>query len=300
MRSNGGRIGAGKRSEIWRSAHGTGVLALLRRPRVAAKLRLEMSAQVPMLFVTWQAPESRRIFPIARVMRLPGGQYEWAYVRAVSEAEQHGFRGLPGYEELDRVSVSAELPASFAHRLPPRGRRRPAGTVPANDRFDPAPITLLVPTGPGQSERLEVFAPPLPAARGRAFGAFAARGIGRIPGSEAAIESLTPHAALSLRAEPDNPYNPRAILILHGTTPIGHVPDYLANELGEALGERAASTVADALRVEVLSAERINHPPAAPIYSVLCGYECSAELGARLFRSPRYEPRSAEAFRLSQ
>jgi hypothetical protein len=252
-----------------------------------------------MLFVTWQAPESRRIFPVARVMRLPDGRYEWAYVRAVSEAREHGFAGLPGYERIDRVSVSPELPALFAHRVPPRGRRRPAGTAPANDRFDPAPITLLVPIGPGTNERLEVFAPPLPASRGKAFGAFMARGVGRIPGSEAALDSLQAHTALSLRSEPDNLYNPRAVLILQGPTPIGHVPDYLVNELAEALGESSGhgSDVAEALRVEVLSVERIQHPPAPPIYNVLCGYECSAQLGARLFRSARYEPVAAEAFR---
>ena len=264
-----------------------------------------MSAHVPMLFVTWQAPESRRIFPVARVLRLPDGRYEWAYVRAVAEAREHGFAGLPGYEQLDQVSVTPELPALFAHRVPARGRRRPAGTAPANDRFDPAPITLLVPTGPGMQERLEVFAPPLPAASGKAFGAFVARGVGRIAGSEAAIESLAPRTPLGLRAEPDNVYNPRAVLLLHAGTPIGHVPDYLANELAEALGSgaergdvRVPSDVDGALGVEVLSSDRIHHPPAAPLYNVLCGYECSAALGARLFRSARYEPVAASASRL--
>lgn len=259
-----------------------------------------MSARVLMLFVTWQAPESRRIFPVARVMRLPDGRYEWAYLRAVSEARGHGFVGLPGYEQIDRVSVSPELPALFAHRLPARGRQRAAGTAPANDRFDPAPITLLVPTGPGKVERLEVFAPPLPASRDKAFGAFVARGVGRVPGSEAAIESLEPRARLSLRPEPDNPYNPRAVLILHAGTPIGHLPDYLANELAEALGAGSEQGVSEAVRVEVLSAERINHPPAAPIYHVLCGYECSGALGERLFRSARYAPVAPEAFRVGE
>lgn len=251
-----------------------------------------------MLFVTWQSPESRRIFPVARVMRLPDGRYEWAYVRAVSEAQEHGFAGLPGYERIDQVSVSAELPALFAHRLPARGRRRPPGSAPANDSFDPAPITLLVPIGPGSYERLEVFAPPLPASRGQVFGAFVARGVGRIPGSEAALERLEAHAALSLRAEPANPYNPRAVLILHAGTPIGHVPDYLANELAEWLGTGSGRglDVAAALRVEVLNVERIQAATGTLIYNVLCGYECSAALGSRLFRSARYEPVAAGAF----
>jgi hypothetical protein len=252
-----------------------------------------------MLFVTWQAPESRRIFPIARVMRRPTGDYEWAYVRAVAEAQAHGFAGLPGHDDIGAVSVSPELPALFAYRVPARGRRRAAAPQPANDQFDPTPITLLVPVGPGTNERLEVFAPPLPAPFGKAWGVFVARGVGRVPGSDSAVPLLGPHDRLLLRPEPDNPYNPRALLILReDSTAIGYVPDYLANELVEALaadarsggGAPAANAVAGALSVEVQSAERVNHPPASPIYNVLCRYTCSAELGARLFGSERYQP----------
>jgi hypothetical protein len=271
-----------------------------------------------MLFVTWQAPESRRIFPIARVLRRPSGEYEWAYVRAVDEARAHGFEGLPGYENLGAVSVSRELPAPFAHRVPARGRRRAATAPrPANDQFDPTPITLLVPTGPGRFERLEVFAPPAPAPLGKAWGVFVARGVGRLPGSEAAVARLSPHQPLLVRAERDNPYNPRALLLLREDgTPIGYAPDYLANELGEALALEAAvphaggaadagraarssvEAVRDALRIEISSAERVNHPPAAPLYNVLCRYTCSAGLGARLFRSERYQPIALEAWQV--
>jgi hypothetical protein len=260
-----------------------------------------MSAPLHMVFVTWQAPESRRIFPVARVLRLPDGRYEWAYLRAVEEARAHGFAGLPGYEALDRVSVGGDLPALFAHRVPARGGRRPAGGQrAANDSFDPAPITLLVPVGAGQSERLEVFAPPLPAPLGKFWGVFAARGVGRIPGTEAALESLVPHEPLRLRAEPRNPYNPRALLIVRADeTPIGHVPDYFANELAERAGPNEAASPASEgeLRVELASSERVTHPPAAPIYHVLCRYTCGAALGARLFRSDRYQPLAREAHR---
>jgi hypothetical protein len=271
-----------------------------------------------MLFVTWQAPESRRIFPIARVMRRTTGEYEWAYVRAVAEARAHGFAGLPGYDDIDAVSVSRELPALFAHRVAARGRRRTAAAAPAdairpaNDQFDPTPITLLVPVGPGITERLEVFAPPLPAPFGKAWGVFVARGVGRIPGSEAAVERVAPHAPLSLRPEPDNPVSPHALLILsEDETAIGYVPEYLASELAEALAPAVRamtpgkSTVAPAihpstraLRVEALSSERVNHPPASPIYNVLCRYTCSAELGAVLFRSERYQPVALAAERI--
>jgi hypothetical protein len=255
-----------------------------------------------MLFVTWQAPETRRIFPVARVLRLPDGRYEWAYLRAVEEARAHGFAGLPGYEELETVRVGSDLPALFAHRVPARGgRRSPGAQRAANDSFDPAPITLLVPVGAGRNERLEVFAPPLPAPLGKFWGVFAARGVGRIPGTEAALESLVPHEALRLRAEPLNPYNPRALLIVRADeTPLGYVPDYFVNELAEwaaPLEEAARGSTDRELRVELASSERVTHPPAAPLYSVLCRYTCGALLGARLFRSDRYQPLAREAHR---
>jgi hypothetical protein len=256
-----------------------------------------MSSGVHCLFVTWQAPESRRFFPVARVMRRPGGEYEWAYVQAVAQAQSHGFAGLPGYEELDRVVRSPEPPGLFAHRVPMRGRRRPASAgqtplpPPANDSFDPAPITLLVPVGAGRNERLEVFAPPLPGPRGRYWGVFAARGVGRVPGTEDAVARLEPHQPLRMRREPDNPVNPHALLLSNAEgVPIGYVPDYLANELAVVLEAPAAGRAGlGEVLVTVQSAERLNHPPAEPIYGVLCQYTCPAELGERLFRSASYQ-----------
>jgi HIRAN domain-containing protein len=262
-----------------------------------------MSTRLALLIVTWQA-ETRRYFPVGRVLRLPDGRYEWAYVRAVEEARAHGFSGLPGYEAIEQVSVGADLPAFFAHRLPARGSRRSlAGSAAANDSFDPAPITLLVPAGAGRSERLEVFAPPLPAPFGKYWGVFSARGVGRIPGSEAALESLVPHEPLRLRPEPQNPYNPRALLIERADeTAIGYVPDDLANELAEAgaaLEAVPAGSADGAFRVELASSERVTHPPVNPIYAVLCRYTCGAALGTRLFRSERYQPLASEAHRPS-
>jgi hypothetical protein len=258
------------------------------------------------LFVTWQAPESRRFFPIARVMRRSGGEYEWAYLRAVSEALGHGFTGLPGYEDLDRVVRSSEPPALFAHRVPARGRRRPPSAgqqpfapQPANDSFDPAPITLLVPAGAGRYERLEVFGPPLPGSRGQYWGVFVARGVGRVPGAADVVSRLEPREVLGVRSEPDNPVNPSALLLSRADgTPVGYVPDYLANEVAAALeagpGVLAVAGTApgEGLRVEVQSAERVNQPPADPIFHVLCQYSCAQALGERLFHSERYQARA--------
>jgi hypothetical protein len=240
---------------------------------------------IQMLFVAWQHPETRRVFPVARLRLLATGQYELVYVRAVSEACMHGFPGLPGFEDLERRYVSRELPAIFARR-PLRGR----SSVDAG--IDAAPISLFVPLSDGAVMRLEAFAPPLPessAAAAKHWGVFAARGVGRIPGTDAAVESLAARELLELCAEPDNPLNPSALLLLRADrTPIAYVPDYLANEIAAAGGGPSA------LRIEVVRKQRLNHPPAAPIYQVLCRYTCAAAIGRKLFHSPAYAPVAAK------
>jgi hypothetical protein len=255
---------------------------------------------VPRLFVAWQEPESRRIYPIARLLRLPSGKYELAYIRAVAQAQANGFAGLPGLEDLEQVMVSSELPELFERR-PPKRRLRPAPQQVSDpaaaelsaESLDAAPIILRVPGANGGTNlRLEVFAPPLPATGGRFWGAFVARGVGRAPGSADAIEQLAPEERLTLVAEPENAYNPRAVLITRADqTAIGYLPDYLANELGEA-GSGPAP-----LEVQVQRSERVTFPPAPAIYQVTCRYTCPAPLGRALFRSEHYQPVSPRAFR---
>src|SRR5262245_23844405 len=91
-------------------------------PRLYSELRSRMLPLVRTLFVAWQEPESRRIYPVARLTRRRNGEYELRYIGAVWAAREQGFRGLPGLEEIEAVHVSAELPAVFGSR-PVRRRR---------------------------------------------------------------------------------------------------------------------------------------------------------------------------------
>jgi hypothetical protein len=254
---------------------------------------------VSSLFVTWQAPESRRIYPVARLMRVASGELELAYIRAALEAQRQGFAGLPGYEDLTQVYSSPELPALFESRRASRGRRvhlegelQPAAE-PANDVLDAAPVTVFVPRQTGAPpERLQVFAPPLPGVAGRYWGVFVVSGVGRVPGSTEQVERLVANEKLALVPEPGNAYNPNALLVERATGPaIGYAPDYLANELARVPDAAAG------LGVYVLAVHRINFAPAPPLYQVTCRYECDAKLGRALFHSTAYEPLSPRAFR---
>jgi hypothetical protein len=258
-----------------------------------------MTSAVSSLFVSWQAPESRRIYPIARLMRLPSGEFEFAYIRAAREAERQGFAGLPGFEALAEVYLSPDLPRLFETRPVSRGRRVPLQGEfepfqgPANDALDAAPITVFVPRAAGAPpERLEAFAPPLPGPAGTYFGVFVIRGVGRIPGSAELVEQLAASEALRLEPEPNNAYNPRALLVTRADgAPLGYAPDYLVNELSLIPNASAG------LDVHLLAAHRLNFPPADPLYQVTCHYQCDDRVGRALFHSPAYEPLSPKAFR---
>lgn len=261
-----------------------------------------MTPLVRTLFIAWQDPDSRRIFPVARLTRRRSGEYELRYIAAVRAAVQQGFAGLPGFEDLEALHVSAELPEIFRERPAPRRRvpSEPLGSSnpPAQGRraqelsgelLDATPITLFVRRRRGDApERLEAFAPPLRAPDGRRWGVFEARGVGRVQESAEVLAALAEQERVCLQAERDNPYNPQALLITRRDgTRLGYVPDYLANELA-AVGGRP-----EQLELEVIEARRVTFAPAPPVYRVLCRYTCSAELGRLLFTSESYRPASA-------
>jgi HIRAN domain len=251
-----------------------------------------MTPIVRSLFVAWQEPESRRIFPVARLSRRRSGEYELRYIGAVWAAREHGFLGLPGFEELEDIHVTPGLPELFAQRSAPRRRSAPADpSVLAGEQLDAAPITLFVRRQQGgPSERLEAFAPPLRAPDGRRWGVIEARGVGRSPGSAELPPTLVPGEALQLRPEPDNPYNPHALRILRADgSHVGYAPDYFVNELA-AVGGRA-----EQIELSLSEVQRVTFAPAPIVYRVSCRYVCPLELGRALFTSDSYRPVSPRA-----
>ncbi len=52
---------------------------------------------------------------------------------------------------------------------------------------------------------------------------------------DVAFPELQPGTALTLRAQPDNPYDPDAIEILHGAWKLGYVPRYCNRQLSQLI-----------------------------------------------------------------
>ncbi len=240
------------------------------------------------LFVAWQDAESRRIVPIARLLRV-GGEYEFAYVGAVEQARALGFGPLLAFPDISEVYRSKALPPLLSNRLMPKSRPEFPDYVGQLDLSEETaePFTVLARSGGRRTtDRLEVFAP-LASLGDESEGLFLVRGIRHVPGAEAALEQLAPGAPLRIMADVHNEVNPAALLLrCEEKRLVGFVPDYLANELASAGAQ---------LRSLSLSVVKVNPPPAPVHHRLLCRLRCGNALGDRLFRGEAYRPLSARA-----
>lgn len=240
------------------------------------------------LFIAWQEPDSRRILPIARLLKHNGG-YEFAYINAVEEATRLGFHPLLTFPDLDGVYVTEMLPPLLTNRLMPRTRPDFAGYVGelglSVEQAEPFAV-LARSGGRRETDSLEIFAAPLQCANGYE-GFFLARGVRHLPESEAALASQKPGDRLFVMADVQNETNPAALLLRTGPKhAVGYVPDHLANELHDA--------GADLTTVRI-TVSQVNAPPAPQLHRLLCHFNCPTTLGEKLYQGRRYHPLSARA-----
>jgi len=245
----------------------------------------------PALFVNWQDESSRRIFPVGRLVLLQNGSYEFAYIAAARDAQKFGFAPFQSFPDFEHVYVAAELPAFFRNRLLQPGRPDYPQYLQelGLESRSATPVEILARSGGRRvTDPLEVFAELVP--HGDRFEThFFVRGTRYQPGAEEAIATLRPGDELHLQHEPTNAFNPKAHLLLcHDRRAIGHVPDYLVDNLRE-LVEHDPS-----LKVEVV---RVNPMPAPSQQRLLAKLDVSST-APRPHRGPRFEPISPLAVRL--
>jgi hypothetical protein len=238
------------------------------------------------LFVSWRDPEVGSISPIGRLIRRigPGGEhYSFAYLKMAENLPR--FQPLPGLGDLHRRFDSDRLFAVFANRVMPRSRPDYdllASRVDLGGDADP--FEVLARTGGRRAtDRIEVFAGPERTADGQSCVLFFARGVRHVEGAADAVASLRPGEHLRLVDDPDNEYNPHAVLLrMSDGRQVGWVPDYLVQHVHELRQLNGTDPI--------VVVEHVNDTTVAPHMRLLCRLQAPWPHGYVPFSGPEFQP----------
>ena len=241
----------------------------------------------PTLFVSWRSPTTRAILPIARVrFRGTDRRYEFAYIHAAVDAQGQGFRPFLEFPRFDDLYVSDRPFPLLANRLMPPSRPDHKSWLTALGLpADAHPMEILARTGgERQTDQIELFPVPVPAADGCYLTHCLLRGVRHMPApaTEERIARLCPAELLTVRPEPDNPADPAAALV--GTADgvdIGYLPKYLTGDAWRLRRDCGTLTVA---------VGRVNPPPAGPHHRVLLRIVACWPADFRPFAELKFQP----------
>ena len=243
-----------------------------------------MSSSIRRLYVTWRNP-SGSMLPVGLLSQHfdgDGPSYEFVYLKLAEQSDT--FEPLPGLPDLHRRYRSSRLFPVFANRQMPRERPDYDAFVTRLDldvEADPFEV-LARSEGRRATDRIEVFAAPTRSGD-QLVTLFFARGIRHLEGATEAIETLSEGDHLVLVDEPDNEFNPRAIL-LNTTTDrvVGHAPDYLVDTI-----HQLRDLGAEPLDVTV---EHVNDSRTAPHMRLLCRLSAPWPNGYEPLSGPEFLP----------
>ena len=250
-----------------------------------------MSYQPPALFVAWRDPESRRIFPVGRLLRIvtPLQGYEFSYIEGAHIASEAGFQPFLAFPSFEKLYRSRELLPFFRNRVmsPSRPDYPEYIEALAMDAQTAEPMTLLAVSGGRRAtDLIEIFPDwALDADGGRIRTRLLVRGVQHVPGAEERIQQLRVDDRLECQRDVENLINPQAVkLRTEDGVDIGFVPDYLAADLSSLLQQEAEIDV----RVQ-----RVNPPPIPHHQRVLCVLSARSRVPG--FRGRTFQPISPDA-----
>jgi hypothetical protein len=238
------------------------------------------------LYVMWRHPQGS-IHPVGLLTRrVSNGSESYRFVYLKGSESLEGFLHLPGLPDLHRVYEREDLFPVFRNRQ--MSRRRPDYERYVNKLkldIDSHPFEVMARNeGRKVTDRIEVFAPPTRSTDGNLATLFFVRGIRHRDGASEALAGVQAGGFLELRDEPDNAYNPQAVLV---RTPegkdVGWVPDYLVDmlhDLRDLVGEEAVSVLA----------EHINPPDVAPSMRLICRLAAPWPDHYEPFTGPEFQP----------
>ena len=226
------------------------------------------------------------IHPVGMLTRRAIGakvSFRFVYLKAAEQLD--GFDHLPGLPDLHSVYESDHLLAVFRNRQMPRRRPDYGEYVRRLDLdIDTDPFEVMARSeGIRMTDRVEVFSYPERTPDDDLTTLFFGRGIRHIPGAAEAVTEVTAGDVLVLADEPDNPVNPRAMLICTRTVrKIGWVQNYLVGTIHE-LREFSEADVG-------IVAEHVNPPTAPPHMRLLCRLRSPWPDGYEPLSAPEFQP----------
>lgn len=237
------------------------------------------------LYAAWRHPKGliRPVGMLTRRIVDSGESYRFVYLKVAEQLEV--FELLPGLPDLHRTYESDHLFPVFRNRQMPRCRPDYGDYLARLDLdIDTDPFEVMARSeGRRMTDRIEVFAHPDRTADGGLTTLFFARGVRYIDGADAAVAEVAAGDPLDLVDEPDNPVNPRAVLLNSRTGGrVGWVPDYLVTTIHE-LREYADADVR-------IVAEHVNGPNAAPHMRLLCRLRAPWPDGYEPLSAPEFQP----------
>lgn len=178
--------------------------------------------------VAWRHPSSGRTSPIGL---LTYAQAQYTFVYLASARDVADFRPLLGFPDVAKEYRAPRLFTFFAQRV--MDPRRPDYERYLNALDLPLSASRLDVLGRSggrrKADKVQVTEEPQVTSGGETRHVFLVPGVryGSDPGAVAALADVEPGSALSLVPEPDNPVNPRALLVATPSGAVGWVPDLL-------------------------------------------------------------------------
>jgi hypothetical protein len=240
------------------------------------------------LFVAWQDPESRRYFPVGRLVsgvNHGNPKYEFAYLQGALEAEHYGFEPFPAFPDLRHVYRAERLFPFFANRLMSPNRPDYLDFVGhLNLPPDADEIEVLGRSGGLRAtDALELYAPQYDRENCCYRTFFLAHGIGYLP--SASIErvlTLQPGDRLFLMLDIQNPVDKTAIVLAtEDRILVGYIPRYLLPD---------THRLTKSCEEVYVGVAQVNPPPAPRQQRLLCRLESCWPADFQPFCTPEHKP----------
>ncbi len=220
----------------------------------------------PGLIVAWQNPRTRKIAPVGLLNYLDG-EYTFEYLRSAPNVE--GFRPILGFRNFGGLYASDRLFPVFSQRVMGAGRPDFGRYLDLLGLSDEAsPLGILGRSG-GRREGDSLFLLQRPSVEqdGSSRAVFFVHGVRHVANANERVGTLAEGEELALQAEPQNPVNGQALLVLTSkSAPVGYVPDLLLEYVHQL---RRASTP----KLTVLQVNSEDSPPNLRLL-----VECTGEL----------------------